>query len=86
MGFTASKEAGNPDTDLICRLVNRFCIVVKESAEMSAQLSCDYVLAEFLLKAALVVLRNLDNTVNITVDVLLEHILKFHLATSVTAN
>ena len=84
--FAASKEAGNPDTDLVRRLINRLRIVVKESAEMSTQLSCDYVLAEFLFQAALVVLCNLDNTVYVTVDVLLEHILKFHLATSVTAN
>jgi hypothetical protein len=47
---------------------------------------CNYVLAQFLLQTALVVLRNFDNAIDIAVNVLLEHILKFHLVTSITAD
>ncbi len=39
---------------------------------MSAKLFRYYVLAEFLPQAVLVVLRHLDNAVDVTVDVLLD--------------
>ena len=75
MRFTTSEEAGNPNTDLVGGVVDCFCIVIEEGTEMSAQLSRDYVFTKFLLEAAFIVLRNLDNTVNVSVYVLLEHIL-----------
>ena len=53
---------------------------IKECGEMTPQLFRDYVLAEFLLQALLVILRHLDNAVDVTVDVLLEHTLYFHAA------
>ena len=84
--FTASKEARNPNADLVGRIVNGLGVVIKKGLEVSAQLLGDYVLAEFLLQTALIILRNFDNAVNIAVYVLLEHILKFHLVTSITAD
>ena len=78
--FTTSKEAGNPDADLVGRIVDGFDIVIKERGEMTPQLFRDYVLAEFLLQTLLVILRHLDNAVDVTVDVLLEHTLYFHSA------
>ena len=49
MRFTTSKEAGNPDADLIGRGVNRLDVVIKECGEVTPQFFRDNVLAEFLL-------------------------------------
>ena len=78
MRFTTSKEAGNPDANFVGRIVNGFDVVIKECGEVTPQFFRDNVLAEFLLQALLVILRHLDNAVDITVDVLLEHTLYFH--------
>ena len=45
---------------------------------MPAQLLRDDVLAQFLAQTVVIVLGNLNDTVNISVDVLLEHILYLH--------
>ena len=78
MGFTASKETRDPDPDFIRRLVDGFRVVAKEGIEVTAEFLGDDVLAKFLNEAQLVVLRHLDNTVDITVDVLTEHTLNLH--------
>ena len=86
MRFTTSKEAGNPHADFISRLVDSLCVVVKECAEVTAKLLGNYVFAEFLFQTPVIILHNLDNAVDVSFDVLLEHILYFHVATSITAD
>lgn len=86
MRFTTSKEAGNPHADFISRLVDSLCVVVKECAEVTAKLLGNYVFAEFLFQTPVIILHNLDNAVDVSFNVLLEHILYFHVATSITAD
>ena len=78
VGFTASKETRNPDSDFICRMVYGFRVVIEKSIEMAAEFLGDNIFAKFLYETLLVVLRHLYNTVDITVYVLLEHTLNIH--------
>ena len=77
--FTASKKAGDPHTHFIRGLINGLGIVIKESPEMAAQLLGNDVLAQFLMQALFIVLSNLNDTINITVDIFLEHGLNLHI-------
>ena len=86
MRFTTPKEAGNPHADFISRLVDSLCVVVKECAEVTAKLLGNYVFAEFLFQTPVIILHNLDNAVDVSFNVLLEHILYFHVATSIIAD
>ena len=75
MRFTAAKKAGDPDS-CICRwFVKCFCIGIEKVCKMPLQLSCNNVLVQFLFQDLVLVLVNLDNTVNFTVDVFYKHIL-----------
>ena len=65
--FTASEEAGNPYTDFICRNRQGFLIVGEECIEMFTQFTSNDVFTKFLLNTSLIILRNFDNTVNVTV-------------------
>ena len=47
--FTTAKEAGNPDTDLIGRGINRLDIVIKERGKMTPQFLRDDVFTQFIL-------------------------------------
>ena len=47
--FTTSKEAGNPDTDLIGRGINRLDVVIKECGKMTPQFLRDDVFTQFIL-------------------------------------
>ena len=78
MRFTAPEKAGNPDADFVGRALNGFEVIVEKGVEVLFELFCDYVLNKLLLKAVFIVLRDLDNTVDRTVDVALEHTLYFH--------
>ena len=80
MRFTASEEAGDPDTDFISRRIDRFYIVVKESRKVTTQFLCNDIFAKFLFQTLLVILRHFDNAVDIPVNVLLKHILYLHAA------
>ena len=71
MRFTASKEARNPHTDFICGIIYRLGIVIEERAEMSAQLFRDDILTQLLAQTVIVVLGDLNDAINVTVDVLL---------------
>ena len=68
------------------RLVVSLCVVVKECAEVTAKLLGNYVFAEFLFQTPVIILHNLDNAVDVSFNVLLEHILYFHVATSIIAD
>lgn len=46
----------------------------------------NYVFAEFLFQTPVIILHNLDNAVDVSFNVLLEHILYFHVATSIIAD
>jgi hypothetical protein len=78
MGFTASEETRNPNSNFIGWMVNGFRVIIKESIKVAAKFLSYDVLAKFLYKALLVILRHLDNAVNITVYVFFEHALNFH--------
>ena len=69
VGFTASKEARDPNTDLISRNAQRLLIVIKKRIKMLTQLAGNDVLPQFLLNACLISLGNFNNTVNITVNI-----------------
>ena len=47
--FTAAKEAGNPDADLIGRGINRLDVVIKECGKMTPQFLRDDVFTQFIL-------------------------------------
>ena len=47
--FTTSKEAGNPDADLIGRGINRLDVVIKECGKMTPQFLRDDVFTQFIL-------------------------------------
>ena len=47
--FTTSKEAGNPDTDLIGRGINRLDVVIKECGKVTPQFLRDDVFTQFIL-------------------------------------
>ncbi len=82
MGFTASKEARNPDPDFVSGVIDGFGVVIEKSAEVSTEFLGDDILAEFLYETLLIILRHFDNAVNVAVNVLLEHILNLHLLPS----
>ena len=76
--FTTSKETGDPNADVSCIFVERLDVVIEESDEMLFQLSGDDILVQFLYKHAAFILIDFDDTVDFTIDVILEHRLNSH--------
>ena len=76
--FTTSEKTGNPHTDIRCGHIERIAIVVKEGREMLSQLFCNDVLFYFLFDYVMCILVNLDDAVDLTVNVIMEHILYSH--------
>ena len=78
VGFTASEEAGDPYADVSRRLAERLAVGLEERLEMLLQLLRDDILVHLLADDVEVVLVDLDDAVDGTVYVLLEHLLDFH--------
>ena len=52
--------------------------VIKKSSEVAAEFFGDYIFAEFLFEGCIIILPDLDYTIDRAVDVLLEHALNLH--------
>ena len=78
MRFTRAKRAANPHADFIRWVIESPIIRIEERLEMTAELIGHNVFVQFLPDAALVLLINLNNTVNISVDIVLKHIFDLH--------
>ena len=76
--FTTSKEAGDPYADIVSGLIKGVAIVVKEADEMLLQFFCDDVLSNFLLDNVRCILIDFDDTIDLSVDVLSEHVTNHH--------
>ena len=74
MRFTASKEAGDPHTHLVRISGYAVLIAFEKASEMLLELSCDNVLFKFLPDVGVIALSNLDNSLDVTVNGLCEHI------------
>ena len=80
MGFTASKEAGDPDTHVRSRRVKGIAVEAEEGNEVLFQLIGDHVFADFLLDHLVAGLVDLDDAVDLAVDVVRKHIPNQHLS------
>ena len=80
MGFTASKEAGDPDAHVRSRRIKGIAVVAEEGNEVLFQLIGDHVLADFLLDHLVAGLVDLDDAVDFAVDVARKHIPNQHLS------
>ena len=78
MRFTTSKETGDPNTNISCRDVEGIAVIVEERCKMLSQLFGDNIFPDFLLDNFKFILIDLDNTVDSTIDVIMEHILNSH--------
>ena len=76
--FTTSKEAGDPDADIVGGLLKSLAIVIKETDEMLLQLFGDDIFPYFLLDDISGILIDLDNAVYRSVDVLGKHLTNQH--------
>ena len=76
--FTTSKEAGDPHTDIVRGFIKGVAIVVKEANEVLLQFFRDDVLSNFLLDNVRCILIDFDDTIDLSVDVLREHVANHH--------
>ena len=76
--FTTSKETGDPHADIICRFVKGVAIVVKEADKVLLQFFRDDVLSNFLLDNVRCILIDFDDTIDLSVYVLSEHVANHH--------
>ena len=79
MRFTTSEEAGDPNADIGGLLVEGFVVVVEEGDEMLFQLSGDDILVQFLYEHAAFILINLDDTIYLSIYIILKHRLNSHI-------
>ena len=78
MGFTASKEAGDPHPDVIGRLLEGIAVIIKKTDEVFFQLFGNDIFAHLLLDDLIVILIDLDHTVDGPVDALGKHFTYLH--------
>ena len=82
--FTASKEAGHPNAHLVCSADNPTLVAGEEIPEMLLKLTGDNVLVQLLADIGIVVLTDLDDTLNVTVYRFCKHIFDDHCVVSFT--
>ena len=80
MRFTTSKEARDPDTYIRRRLMERIGIIIEEGNHVLADITGDDIFLYFLLQNVSSILINLNDTVDLTVDVIMKHLLYSHLS------
>ena len=78
MRFTTSKETGDPHADIVRRFIKGVAILVKEAYEVLLQFFRDDVLSNFLLDNVRCILIDFDDTIDLSVDVLSEHVANHH--------
>ena len=76
--FTTSKEARDPDSNISRRGIKGVAVVIEKGREVFSQFFCNNVLFYFLFDNIVCVLIDLDNAIDLTVDVIIEHILYSH--------
>ena len=79
MRFTASEKAADPYAHLVGHAVHALLIVIVKGTEMLAQFACDDVFLQLLPTVFVVRLHDLDYAVDLSVDVLLKHVVNLHL-------
>lgn len=79
MRFTASKEAGNPHTDVCRRLVKGIAVITEEGHEVLFQLIGNHIFTDFLFDYIIAGLIHLDDAIDFTVDIVRKHIANQHL-------
>ncbi len=78
MRFTASKKPGNPDTDISRLFLKGVTIIIEEGDKMLLQFPGNDIFIQFLYENIARILVNLNDTIDFTVDVLLEHSFNSH--------
>src|SRR5574344_1097747 len=86
MRFTATEETGNPYPDISSFLIEGFKIIIEESSEVLFQFTGNNVFIKFLNQHVLGILIYLYYAINLTVNVLLKHLLNFHNSLSLLNN
>ena len=84
MGFTASKETGNPYAHVICASGNAFAVCIKETVHVFFKFCGNYVFVQLLIYIFIIFLPNLDDPFDLTGNLLFKHILNLHLLPSYT--
>ena len=80
MRFTTSKETGDPHAHICRMLPEGLPVVIKEGDHMLPDIPGDDILLHFLLQDLCRILIDLDDAVDLTVNVVIEHLLYFHRA------
>ena len=78
MRFTTSKETGYPYADIIGLIIKSITVIVEKSDEMLFQFFCYNVLVQFLDENTLCFLLYLYDSIDLSVDVVLKHLLNSH--------
>lgn len=78
MRFTRAKRTANPHADFIRRIIESPVIRIEKRLEMAAKLVGHNVFVQLLPDTAVILLIDLNNTVNVSVDVVLKHIFDLH--------
>ena len=76
--FTRAKRTANPHADFIRRIIESPVIRIEKRLEMAAKLVGHNVFVQLLPDTAVILLIDLNNTVNVSVDVVLKHIFDLH--------
>ena len=76
--FTTSKEARDPDSNISSRGIKGIAVIIEKGREMFSQFFCYNVLFYFLFDNIVCILIDLDYAIDLTVNVIVEHILYSH--------
>ena len=79
MRFTTSKEAGNPDAHFVCSSGQTSLIGIKEFIHVFIKLIGHNILVQLLIHIFLILLADLNDTLDVTIDLFIKHILDFHI-------
>ena len=80
MRFTTSKESGDPHAHISCRLPEGFAVIIEEGNHVLADIARNDILFYFLLQNVCGILIDLNDTIDLSVDVVMEHLLYSHLS------
>ena len=78
MRFTTAEEAGNPHAHGICGAIDAAAIGFKESSKVLLQLMGNNIFLQLLADVRIIILTDLDNASDITVDLFGKHITNIH--------
>lgn len=78
MRFTRAKRTANPHANFVRRIIESPVIRIEKRLEMAAKLVGHNVFVQLLPDTAVILLIDLNNTVNVSVDIVLKHIFDLH--------